>query len=57
MNEAAASLATLLLVGGPPTVQAAANIQLSAALRSPAGASMLQLGVAAALCSPWQGWR
>src|SRR5581483_9179608 len=46
---AAASLATLLLVGGLLTVQAAANIQLSAALRSPAGASMLQLGVAAAL--------
>jgi uncharacterized membrane protein YdcZ (DUF606 family) len=38
-----------LLVGGLLAVQAAANLQLSAAVRSPVGAATLQLGVAAAL--------
>jgi transporter family-2 protein len=38
-----------LLVGGLLAVQAAANLQLSTAVRSPAGAATLQLGVAAGL--------
>jgi len=39
----------LLLVGGLLTVQAAANVQLSTAMRSPLGASTLQLALASAL--------
>jgi transporter family-2 protein len=39
----------LLLVGALLTVQAGANVQLSAATRSPFGASALQLGLGAAL--------
>jgi transporter family-2 protein len=38
----------LLLVGGLLALQAAANVQLSAAMRSPFAASTLQLGIAAA---------
>jgi bacterial/archaeal transporter family-2 protein len=39
----------LLLVGSLLALQAAANVQLSAAMASPFGASTLQLGIAAAL--------
>jgi transporter family-2 protein len=39
----------LLLVGSLLAVQAAANVQLSAAMRSPFGASTLQLGIGAGL--------
>ena len=39
----------LLLVGGLLAVQSAANVQLSAAMVSPFGASTLQLGIGAAL--------
>ena len=39
----------LLLVGGLLALQAAANVQLAGALRSPVGASTLQLGIGAAL--------
>jgi bacterial/archaeal transporter family-2 protein len=39
----------LLAVGGLLAVQAAANVQLSAAMRSPVGASTLQLGIGFAL--------
>lgn len=39
----------LLLVGGMLAVQAAANVQLSGAMRSPIGASTLQLAVASGL--------
>jgi len=39
----------LLLVGGLLSVQAAANVQLSRAVRSPVGAAALQLAIAAAL--------
>jgi transporter family-2 protein len=38
-----------VLVGGLLALQAAANLQLSAAMASPVGASTLQLGIAAAL--------
>lgn len=39
----------LLLVGGLLALQAAANVQLSGAMRSPVGASTLQLSIGAAL--------
>ena len=39
----------LLLIGGLLAVQAAANVQLSAATRSPFGASAIQLALGAAL--------
>jgi bacterial/archaeal transporter family-2 protein len=39
----------LLIVGGLLALQAAANVQLSAAMASPPGASTLQLGIGAAL--------
>jgi bacterial/archaeal transporter family-2 protein len=42
-------VAAALAVGGLLAVQAAANLQLSAAVGSPVGASTLQLGIAAAL--------
>ena len=45
----ALALPFLLLVGGLLALQAAANVQLSAAMTSPFGASALQLGIGAAL--------
>jgi bacterial/archaeal transporter family-2 protein len=42
-------LLAAILVGGLLALQAAANLQLSAAVASPVGASTLQLGIAAAL--------
>lgn len=39
----------LLVVGGLLAVQAAANVQLSTAMRSPLGASTLQLAIGSAL--------
>jgi bacterial/archaeal transporter family-2 protein len=45
------SIPLLLVVGALLAVQAAANVQLSAAMRSPLGASTVQLGVAFALLS------
>jgi bacterial/archaeal transporter family-2 protein len=43
------AIPVLLFVGGLLTVQAGANVQLAAALRSPAAGSALQLGIGAAL--------
>jgi transporter family-2 protein len=45
----ALALPFLLLVGGLLALQAAANVQLSAAMTSPFGASALQLGIGAVL--------
>lgn len=45
----ALAIPLLLLVGGLLALQAGANVQLSSAMRSPFGASTLQLGIAAAL--------
>jgi bacterial/archaeal transporter family-2 protein len=42
-------LLAAVVVGGLLALQAAANLQLSAAMASPVGASTLQLGIAAAL--------
>jgi bacterial/archaeal transporter family-2 protein len=45
----ALAIPLLLLVGGLLALQAAANVQLSAAMANPFGASTLQLGIGAAL--------
>jgi transporter family-2 protein len=47
--EEVGAVALLLVVGALLAVQAAANVQLSAAVRSPLGASTLQLGIGLAL--------
>jgi transporter family-2 protein len=49
MPMEALAIPFLLLVGGMLSVQAAANVQLSAAMASPFAASTLQLGIGAGL--------